>query len=338
MLMAWPNMFKTRSSQRSSRSAYPHPALRATFSQREKGRAPPSPGGRGWGGGERGGMTSSLPPQPLVQPVHSPGELRTGEGVDDPAVLHDEKSVGQSRGETEILFDEQDRETLPLELGDGAADLLNDDRRETLRRFVEHQESRAGAQDPGNRQHLLFAPRQLASAACEALAQIGKEREDPLDAHRARLANLRRKEQILLDRQTGEYRAFLRTEGDAEAGDAIDREIDEFLAAEHDRSGSLADDAHDRFQGRRFAGPVASKQGDDLAFPHVEIDPVENVRLVVPGLQASDAEHSRPARRRCRSERRFSHSPLPYRPASPPRSLTPRDSRLPPERAHASGR
>src|SRR5271155_438385 len=152
-------------------------------------------------------MASSSHPQRLVQPVHPPGELRIGEGVDDPAVLHDEKPVGQSRGEAEILFDEQDRETLPLELGDGAADLLNDDRRETLRRLVEPQDSR-------DREHLLLAAGQLAAAAGETLAQIGKEREDPLDAHRAGLADLRREEQILLDRQTGEYRALLRTKGD----------------------------------------------------------------------------------------------------------------------------
>src|SRR5271155_2694103 len=159
-------------------------------------------------------MASSSHPQRLVQPVHPPGELRIGEGVDDPAVLHEEKPVGQSRGEAEILFDEQDSETLPLELGDGAADLLNDDRRETLRRLVEHQESRAGTQGLRDRAHLLLAAGQLAAAAGETLAQIGKEREDPLDAHRAGLADLRREEQILLDRQTGEYRALLRTKGD----------------------------------------------------------------------------------------------------------------------------
>src|SRR5579863_1899967 len=77
-------------------------------------------------------------PQRFVELVHPSGELRIGEGVDDAAMLHDEKPVGQSRGETEILLDQQDGESLPLELGDGAADLLNDNRRQPLRRFVEH--------------------------------------------------------------------------------------------------------------------------------------------------------------------------------------------------------
>src|SRR5271155_3667903 len=130
MLTTWPNMFMARAFPRRSRSACPHAAA----------------------------LTSSSHPQRLVQPVHPPGELRIGEGVDDPAVLHEEKPVGQSRGEAEILFDEQDSETLPLELGYGAADLLNDDRRETLRRLVEHQESRAGAQDSRDREPLLVRP------------------------------------------------------------------------------------------------------------------------------------------------------------------------------------
>src|SRR5208282_3046505 len=141
MLTTWPNMFMARAFPRRSRSACPHAAA----------------------------LTSSSHPQRLVQPVHPPGELRIGERVDDPAVLHDEKSIGQGRREAEILLDEQDRETRSFELGDGAADLLNDDRRETLRRLVEHQEARAGAQDSRDREHLLLAAGQLAAAACKTL-------------------------------------------------------------------------------------------------------------------------------------------------------------------------
>ena len=81
------------------------------------------------------------------------------------------------------------------------------------------------------------------------------------------------------------------------------------LAAECDRSGALADDPHDRFQGRRLSRSVPPEEGHDLALPHIEIDPVKNMRFVVPGLQALDAEHSLPARRRGRSAGRLSHAP-----------------------------
>src|SRR5271166_6514186 len=98
-----------------------------------------------------------LPPPPsyaerLVQHVHLFRELETGEGVDDPAVLHDEEAVGDGRGEAEILLDEQDREALALEFGDRAADLLDYDWGEPLGRLVEHQEPRAGPEDSGDRQ------------------------------------------------------------------------------------------------------------------------------------------------------------------------------------------
>ena len=116
-----------------------------------------------------------------MQLVHFCGELGIGEGVDDAAVLHDVVAVGDRRGEAEILLDQQNGEALALQLGDGAADLLDDDRREALGRLVEHQEARAGAQDSRDRQHLLFAARELAAAAAQPLAQIGEQREDALE-------------------------------------------------------------------------------------------------------------------------------------------------------------
>ena len=73
--------------------------------------------------------------------------------------------------------------------------------------------------------------------------------------------------------------------------DTVDRQTDELLAVERDRTHSLADDTHDRLQGRRLARSVSSEQRHDLALPHVEIDPVQNVQFIVPGLQAFDVEH-----------------------------------------------
>src|SRR5271166_6953491 len=102
MLMAWPNMFTCR---------LPHPG---PLPQAGEGALPFSRSREKVAAKRRdeGKRQSSSHPQRLVQPVHPPGELRIGEGVDDPAVLHDEKPVGQRRGEAEILLDEQDCETL----------------------------------------------------------------------------------------------------------------------------------------------------------------------------------------------------------------------------------
>src|ERR1700733_4356976 len=106
----------------------------------------------------------------LVQPIHPALQFRIGEGVGDAAMLHDEKPIGQGRGEAEILLNQQNRESLPLELSDGPANLLDDNRREALGRLVQHQESRAGPQDARNGEHLLLAAGQLAPAARQSLA------------------------------------------------------------------------------------------------------------------------------------------------------------------------
>jgi hypothetical protein len=53
-----------------------------------------------------------------------------GNHVDDTAMVHDVMPVRDRRRETEVLFDEQDGEALRLELGDRAADLLDDHRRQ----------------------------------------------------------------------------------------------------------------------------------------------------------------------------------------------------------------
>src|SRR5580704_9043465 len=90
-------------------------------------------------------LPASSHPQRLVQPIHPALQFRVGERIDDAAMLHDEKPIGQGRGETEILLDQQNRESLPLELSDGAANLLDNDRRQALGWFVQHQKSRASS-------------------------------------------------------------------------------------------------------------------------------------------------------------------------------------------------
>ena len=57
------------------------------------------------------------------------------------------------------------------------------------------------------------------------------------------------------------------------------------LPLEHDRAPAFADDAHDRLERRRLARPIAAEQGHDLALAHVEIDAVQDVQFVVPGLE-----------------------------------------------------
>src|SRR3990172_5270233 len=70
----------------------------------------------------------SLPsyPEILVQLVHVRIELRVGNHVHHPAVLHHVVPVGDRRGETEVLLHQQNGEAFGLEARDGPADLLHD--------------------------------------------------------------------------------------------------------------------------------------------------------------------------------------------------------------------
>ncbi len=115
----------------------------------------------------------SLHSQVLVQLAHVPVELRIRDHIDDPAMLHHVMPVGDGGREAEILLDQQDREALLLQRADRAADLLNDDRRKTLRRLVEQQQARAGAQDAPDREHLLLAAGQLRALALPPLRRFG---------------------------------------------------------------------------------------------------------------------------------------------------------------------
>ncbi len=219
-------------------------------------------------------------------------ELGIGEAVDDPPVFHDVVAVRNRRGETEILLHQENCEALLLEHPDGLADLLDDHRSQSLGRLVEQEQVGAGAQDAADRQHLLLAARQLGALAGEALLEVGEEREDLLELKPAR-AHARRQQKIFLHIEAREDATFFRAQSDAEPRDLVAGKSDQLAALVAHRARALADDAHDRFQGRRLAGAIASEQRDHLAGEHVEGRAVQHVRLAVPGLQPFDCEQRR---------------------------------------------
>src|SRR2546421_11316877 len=123
-------------------------------------------------------------------------------------MFHDVIAVRNRRGEAEILLDEQNGKTLFLQRPDGAADLLDDDRRQAFGRLVEQQEPRSGAQDAADREHLLLAAGKLGALAAQPLLDVGKQREDAVDFQPAGF-HLGRKVEVLLDIETREDAALL---------------------------------------------------------------------------------------------------------------------------------
>src|SRR5215469_5536821 len=81
-----------------------------------------------------------------------------------PAVHH-VMAVSDGGGEFQILLHEQDGEPLGLQAADGGADLLDDDGGQPLGGLVEEEQPCAGAEDPPDGEHLLFAARELGPLA-----------------------------------------------------------------------------------------------------------------------------------------------------------------------------
>ena len=117
---------------------------------------------------------------------------------------------------------------LLLQLRDGAADLLDDHRRQPLGRLVEQEQLRAGAQDPADRQHLLLAAESLVpwlakrSAGSGTAGRISLDREAARADHAAAASGS--------PRRSGWRRCPApRDRGDAQPGDPVRGQADRLL-------------------------------------------------------------------------------------------------------------
>src|SRR2546426_7908263 len=89
-------------------------------------------------------------------------------------------AVGDARGESEILLDQEDGKPFRLEPRDDQADLLNDHRSEAFGRLIEQEQPCSGAQNAADREHLLLAAGELRALAREALLQVREQLENLL--------------------------------------------------------------------------------------------------------------------------------------------------------------
>src|SRR5438874_8797067 len=211
-------------------------------------------------------------------------ELGVGEAVDYAAMFHDVIAVRNGRGEAKILLDQKNRETLLFEQADSVANLLNNHRSQALGWLIEKQQPSPGAQDTSDGKHLLLAPRQLRALASQSLLQIGKQLENSGQLEAVGL-HLGRQQQVFLHAQARENPALFRAQRDAEPRDPVAGQIDQLAALIEYRAGTLTDDAHDRFQGRGFAGAIAAEQRHHFARQHLETRTVQHMGLPIPRLQ-----------------------------------------------------
>src|ERR1700722_12704994 len=138
-------------------------------------------------------------------------------GIDDGAAVHDGEMVAEFAGKVEILLDQHDGDLAErAQIGDGAADILDDRRLDAFGRLVEQQEPRPHHQGAADGELLLLAARQVAAAPAQHGFEHREQREHVV-GRAARVARQRRKPgaQIFLDREQRKDFAALRHIGDA---------------------------------------------------------------------------------------------------------------------------
>src|SRR5512134_1578283 len=106
------------------------------------------------------------------------GELRGRAAPYYAALLEHVMAVGDLRERLHVLVDDEERQPPGLELGDGAVDVLADDRREALGGLVEDQQARVGHEGAADGEHLLLAPRELVAVVALPVAEIAEELQD----------------------------------------------------------------------------------------------------------------------------------------------------------------
>src|SRR5262245_55146641 len=87
-------------------------------------------------------------------------ELAGGTVVPDLPLLEHVHAVGEIEREPDVLLGEQDRQPMGFELPDLLLQVLDDERREPLRRLVEQKQLRITHQRARDREHLLLAARE----------------------------------------------------------------------------------------------------------------------------------------------------------------------------------
>src|SRR6185503_15597814 len=126
-------------------------------------------------------MAKSLHPEVSVLYVRVRGEVGGAAAPHHASLFQHVVAVRYLGQRLHVLVDDEDRETLALELSDRAVDLGADQRREAFCRFVQDEEARVGHQCPGNREHLLLAARELIAVVAPPRFEVRKELEHPLE-------------------------------------------------------------------------------------------------------------------------------------------------------------
>src|SRR5580700_6249528 len=210
-------------------------------------------------------------------------EIVTVAGIDDGTAVHDGEMVAEFAGKVEILLDQHDGDLAErAQIGDGAADILDDRWLDAFGRLVEQQQPRPHHQRSPDGKLLLLAAREVAATPAQHGFQHREQRKHVVrDA--ALLARQRRKAgaQVFLDREQGKDLAALRHIGDAASRPLRRFERGDVAAFPGDGAAAHRLLAGQRVEEAGFADAVAAEHASDLAGLRLERNRPQRLRGAV---------------------------------------------------------
>src|SRR6266481_1408358 len=212
-------------------------------------------------------------------------ELCAIETCDDAALVHHIAALRHGADHVEILLDQNDGHAgLIVELDHDARDVLDDARLNAFGRLIEQNEAGIGDQHAPDRELLLLAAGHGAGTLAPALGKDRKRLDDPPPSLLGDIALDRGADgDVLRHRQTRKHIATLGHIADAETRPLVRRQQLDRLAAIDDRAVHRRHQPNQAFHEGGFANAVAADHGDDLAFPHLDLESLQHGLAAISG-------------------------------------------------------
>src|SRR5580693_7755703 len=214
-------------------------------------------------------------------------------GIDNGAAVHDGEMVAEFAGKVEILLDQHDGDLAErAQIGDGAADILDDRRLDAFGRLVEQEEPRPHHQRAADGELLLLAARKVAAAPAQHGFEHREQREHVV-RYAARLARQRRKAgtEILLDCEQRKDFAPLRHISDAAPRPLRRSQRGDIAAFPGDGAAAHRLLAGQGIEEARLADAVAAEHAGDFARLGLERNRAQRLRGAVVQVDGLDIQH-----------------------------------------------
>ena len=192
-----------------------------------------------------------------------------------------------------ILFDQQDGHAGLVDLLHDPEDFLNDQRRQTHRRFIQQQDLGLCHQGTADRQHLLFTARQIAGQSAGTLFEHWKERVNPFQVtcHASLvLAGIGAKCQVFFNGQRGQRGAPLGDLHDATGDDPMRRPLEQVVAVEQYLAAASLDQSGNGQQGSALARTIGAYQRGDFTLPEAQVDAFDRLDMAIRNSQILDPQ------------------------------------------------